>query len=53
MYEECHVRFRIPSDKVLNRMTQLLVFGERIWTVDDVGRNVGIVLRELCNPKSA
>ena len=34
-------------------MTQLLVFGERIWTVDDVGWNVGIVLRELCNPKSA
>ena len=37
----------------MNLMTQLFVFGERIWTVDDVGRNISIVLWELCNPKSA
>lgn len=46
-----NLRFRIPSNEVVNVMAQLLVFRERIWTVGDVGRYIGVFLRKLCNPK--
>lgn len=42
-----HLHVRIPSDEVFNRMAQLLVLREGIWTVDDVGRYIGIAFWKL------
>ena len=51
MIWKCNLRFRIPSNEVVNVIAQLVVFRERIWTVDDVGRYIGVFFWKLCNPK--